>query len=480
MVDERKPSAQWTAQRMEAAVADLFTVQDVTLGIPGQPEAIRLRGTLQAPSDRAYPQIAARMRDLGYTALLRRDPQLGLDVLVAVPGVEPQESGSRLWVNALLFVLTILSTLFVGVSWSDQVPPNADMVWILTHLWIGWPFALSLMTILTGHELGHYFTGRHYKVPVSLPYFIPMPIPPLGTMGAFIVMKGRSSNRRQMLAVGAAGPLVGFVLAVPILILGLSLSTVQPMHAPAPGSTVFLEGNSLLYLLFKLAVFGQILPGSGAPTSILAGLGEAGRALLGTFPIDQGFDVFIHPVALAGWAGLLVTALNLMPVGQLDGGHVLYSLLGQRARVFTWPIIGLLLVLGILFWQGWLLWAGLVFLFGQSHPDPLDDVTRLDTPRKLIAVVVLLVFILTFTVLPMRIVSGEPPALQPEQSASTLAAPGLFLGAAGWSGGGSNSTLVPAPVLPAPVTQAGVMARPGSEAKKASARVFTTWKHGDQ
>ena len=283
------------------------------------------------------------------------------------------------------------------------------------------------MTILTGHELGHYFSARFYKVPVSLPFFIPLPVPPLGTMGAAIIMKGRTINRRQMLTVGAAGPLVGFVLAVPILILGLSLSTVQPMVAPEPGTIIFLEGNSLLYLLLKFAVFGQVLPGSGAPATLLATLNEIGAALVGSFPIDSGYDVFIHPVALAGWAGLLVTALNLLPVGQLDGGHVLYSLVGQRAKVLTWPIIGILVVLGLVFWQGWLLWAGLVFLFGRSHPDPLDDVTRLDTSRKIVAIAVLLVFVLTFSPLPIRIFAGDLPVLETGQSAAILALPGLIL-----------------------------------------------------
>jgi Zn-dependent protease len=355
---------------------------------------------------------------MGYTAALRRDTENELDVLLLVPGVMPQESPSRLWLNALLYVLTILSTLFVGASMSNQVPPEAnEIIWILTHLWVGWPFALSLMVILTGHELGHYFAGRYYKMPVSLPYFIPMPILFLGTMGAFIVMKGQSINRRQMLTVGAAGPLVGFVLTVPILILGLSLSTVEPMSVPEPGMMVLVEGNSLLYLLLKFAVFGQILPGSGAPPTVLAALGEAGAALLGTFPIDRGYDVFIHPVALAGWAGLLVTALNLLPVGQLDGGHVLYSLIGQRARMLTWPVIGVLVLLGFLFWQGWLLWAALIFFFGQSHPEPLDGVTRLDTSRKVVAIVVLLILVLTFTPLPMRIIVSELPVLEPGQAA---------------------------------------------------------------
>jgi membrane-associated protease RseP (regulator of RpoE activity) len=431
MSEDGKSQVQRAAERLEAAVADLFQVHDVTLGIHGQPEAVRLRGYLQVPSDQAYPKIAARVREIGYTAVLRHEAEHDLDVLLLVPEVMPQESRPRLWVNALLFVLTVLSTLFVGAFWSDQVPPEADLVWVLTHLWIGWPFSLSLMAILTGHELGHYFAGRYYKVPVSLPYFFPLPAPPLGTMGAVIVMKGRSINRRQMLTVGAAGPLVGFVLAVPILVLGLFLSTVEPMTAPEPGMMVFLEGNSLLYLLLKLAVFGQVLPGSGAPPTFLAALGEGGAALLGTFSIDSGYDVFIHPVALAGWAGLLVTAFNLLPVGQLDGGHVLYSLIGQRARKLTWPVIGLLALMGFAFWQGWFLWAALLFLFGRSHPDPLDDVTRLDRPRKFVAVAVLLMFVLTFTPLPMRVLSGELPTVEPGQ-ATCLVVLGLAATAGAW------------------------------------------------
>jgi membrane-associated protease RseP (regulator of RpoE activity) len=432
MFDDEKSSVQQVAERIEQAVADVFAVHDVTLGIPGQPETIRLRGQLQVPSERAYPRMAACLREIGYTAILRRDEELALDVLLAVPGVLPQESGGRKWVNALLFVLTVLSTLFVGAIWSDQVPPEANLTWLLTHLWIGWPFALSLMTILTGHELGHYFAGRYYKIPVSLPYFVPLPIPPLGTMGALIVMKGRTPDRRQMLTVGAAGPLVGFVLAVPILILGLSLSYVGIRTVPAPGTTIFQEGNSLLYLLLKFSLFGQILPGGGSPGTLPEMVSQVGAAMLGTLPVGSGYDVFIHPVAMAGWAGLLVTAFNLLPVGQLDGGHVLYSLVGQRAQALTWPIIILLLLMGFFLWPGWYLWAALSFLFGQSHPDPLDDVTRLDTPRKLVAIAVLLIFVLTFTPLPMQLFSGELPVTDVEGATGCLAPLGLIVGAAAW------------------------------------------------
>lgn len=380
MSDEERVPVQWFAAHLEAAVADLFVVHDVTLGIPGQPEVIRLRGYLQAPSDRAYPQIAARLRALNYTAALRHDAEQDLDELLALPGVLPQVERPRLWLHALLFGATVLTTLYVGAGMSEARPPDS-LWWPLFHLWQGWPFALSLLSILLAHELGHYFTGRHYRVPVSLPYFIPLPVPDflgniLGTMGAVIRMKAPITNRRAMLDIGAAGPLIGLMVAIPVLVLGLSLSHVEPLPLD---QGYMMEGNSLLYALIKYAMFGRWLPGGG-------------------------LDVFIHPVAFAGWAGLLVTSLNLIPAGQLDGGHVLYSLLGDRARRFTWPIIIALVFLGLLAWPGWFLWAGLVFLFGQGHPGPLDSITGLDTRRKIVAVAVLLVFVLTFTPVPITLV----------------------------------------------------------------------------
>ena len=239
-------------------------------------------------------------------------------------------------------------------------------------------------------------------------------------------------NRRQMLTVGAAGPLVGFVLAVPILIVGLSLSTVEPMSMPEPGGVVFLEGNSLLYLLLKLALFGKILPGSGLAPAFPAAIKELFAALFGTVSLVGGYDVIIHPVALAGWAGLLVTAFNLLPVGQLDGGHVMYSLIGQRAKLFTWPIVILLVIMGFFLWSGWLLWAALIFLFGRYHPEPLDDVTRLGLAQKIYAVLVLVVFLLVFTPVPIQIITGEPLLPEIGRTANCLGIPALVLGVTLW------------------------------------------------
>jgi membrane-associated protease RseP (regulator of RpoE activity) len=405
MFEDARSPIQRTADEIEKAVGHLFAVHSVTLGIPGQPEAIRLRGHLQVPSDQAFPTIADRLRELGYTAHLRHDPEQNLDELLAMPGVSPQVGRPRLQIHALLFGATVLTTLYVGAGMVEARPPD-DLWWPLFNFWKGWPFSLSLLSILLAHELGHYFTSRRHGVPASLPYFVPLPIPDflgnvLGTMGAVIVMKGRVTNRRVMLDIGSAGPLIGLVVAIPVLLIGLSLSQVQSLPVDQAYS---MEGNSLLYLLLKYAIFGRWLPGGGE-------------------------DVFIHPVAFAGWAGLLVTSFNLIPTGQLDGGHVLYSLLGERARLLTWPIILILAGLGLIVWPGWFLWAGLVFLFGQRHPGPLDRITQLDTKRKILAVAVLAVFVLTFTPMPLTFVFPSVPEGTVMQSTVILA--GVLTGL-GW------------------------------------------------
>lgn len=405
MSDVLKSPLQQAADEIENAVAHLFAVHDVTLGIPEQPETIRLRGHLQIPSDEAYPQIADRLGGMDYTAMLSRDSELDLDELLAVPGAMPQAQQTRLWVHALLFGATVLTTLYVGAGMSPARPPD-DLWWPLFNLWAGWPFAVSLLSILLAHEMGHYFASRHHRVPASLPYFVPLPIPEflgnvLGTMGAVIVMKGRITNRRSMLDIGAAGPLIGLVVTIPVLLIGLSMSYVEPLPIDQAYS---MEGNSLLYLLLKYAIFRSWLPANG-------------------------LDVFISPVAFAGWAGLLVTSLNLIPAGQLDGGHVLYSLLGKKARLLIWPIILALAALGFFVWTGWFLWAGLVFFFGQGHPGPLDTITKLDAKRKLVAVAVLAAFVLTFTPVPLtyHFPDGAEGAVQ--QGVILLAA---VLTGAGW------------------------------------------------
>ena len=278
--------------------------------------------------------------------------------ITAIPGVFSAKP-SRDYGAIVLFAATVASVLFAGGS-------------ALARPLAGLPFAVGLLAILVAHELGHYFAARRLGVAASLPYFIPMPLSPFGTMGAVIRTRTPMQDRRQLLTVGAAGPVAGLIVAIPALVLGLLWSQVQPIPA---GQPVFLEGNSLLYAGIKLLLFGRILP-------------------------KDGYDVFLHPVAFAAWAGLLVTALNLIPAGQLDGGHIAYALFGRRARWLNRLAVMAALALGLV-WSGWFLWAAILVFLGQRNAEPLDDITRLTGAQKAFALAMLVLFVLLFTPVPM-------------------------------------------------------------------------------
>ncbi len=352
------------AFHLRDALSDLIEVHEVTIGRSGQ---VKLCGHLTVPSETAYAMASKRLEPLGYTPLFRRQGQD--ECVLALPQLL-RPAPSRNWVGLLLFGLTVLSTLFVGAQMAGWDPRRG----LAPNLLAGASFALTLLAILGAHELGHYFVGRHYGVPVSMPYFIPMPLSIFGTMGAVIRLKAPPTNRRVLLAIAVAGPLAGLAVGVPLLILGLKLSTVGPL--PPPGTGVVLEGNSILYALLKWLMFGRFLPGGG-------------------------LDVNLHPVAFAAWAGLFVTGLNLIPAGQLDGGHVAYVLIGQRARYLSLGLAVALLGLGLFVWPGWYLWAALIFVFGQTFATPLDEITRLDAKRAVLAVAMLVIFVLIFTPIPL-------------------------------------------------------------------------------
>jgi membrane-associated protease RseP (regulator of RpoE activity) len=268
-----------------------------------------------------------------------------------------------------------------------------QMLTLGRSIFTGWPFALSLMGILVTHELGHYFMSRHHKTRATLPYFIPLPFSLLGTMGAAIIMRGTPKNKRVLFDIGVAGPIAGLVVAIPVLLYGLSLSTLGTI---TPDPNGFLEGNSLIYLFAKYVTFGQLLPSPLMPQGILYWL----QYFFTGHPVPfGGTDVFISPVAFAGWAGLLVTALNLIPAGTLDGGHVVYALFGSKAKKAFPFIIAILVVLGFS-WNGWWLWAVILFWLGRVHAEPLDQITTLDPTRRLIAFAMIIVFVLVFMPVP--------------------------------------------------------------------------------
>lgn len=395
-------------------VSKIFRVEDVTAGNPKEWIA-RYRGHLLSEDTvAAYDQLADSLRPYDITPLFRKEAG-NKQLIFLVPSPIPPKFSARLSVNIILFILTIISVMLTGMDVpSNAIPTDGSMslTLILRYLWTGWPFALSMMGILFAHEMGHYIACRYYKVPATLPYFLPAPfISPLGTLGAFIIMRGIPKNKRVLFDVGVAGPLAGLIVAIPVLFIGLSISPLGPVEPPPPGMSGLLEGNSIFYLLSKYVVFGELLP---KPES-MGGLSPAVYWLQYFFtgqPIPfNGLDVQLHAVALAGWAGLLVTALNLVPVGTLDGGHVAYGLFGEKARRIFPFVIGGLIALSFLpslltlslrgFNFSWLLWVMILFWLGNVRSQPLDDITELDAPRRALGFFTLVIFILLFTPIPM-------------------------------------------------------------------------------
>ena len=401
--NENRPTVD--PSQITAQVKTIFTIESMTLGGKRQGYRARYIGRLTMDSEKAYEQLAEGLKPLGLTPLFR---QMEDEQMIIVVDELPEQELGPIWVNIVLFILTIVSVMFTGAQFADSgvtSPFELSLGGFLAFLWQGWPFALSLLGILLAHELGHYLVGRSHGEKVTLPYFIPFPLSAFGTMGAFISMKEIPKNKKHLMDIGMAGPLIGFLVSIPVLFIGLSLSTVGPIETNLPeGFVHFLEGNSIFYLLAKYITFGELLPQPASYGDMSPFIYWLQYFFTGS-PIPMGgMDVQIHPVAWAGWAGLFVTGINLIPVGQLDGGHILYVLLGKKNAKRLFPVI--LIVLGILgfFWSGWWLWAVLLFFIGRRHAEPLDQITPVDRKRKILGVIVLILFILIFTPVPLVIV----------------------------------------------------------------------------
>ncbi len=327
---------------------------------------VRFHGRLLVEPEVAMAVLTQRLEPYGYTPMLQSPDAITL-VRLRHLAVRPRAGWTGWPLNLVLFLATLLTTLFVGALMEGANPLSQPAT-----LAQGLPFSASLLLILGFHELGHYATARAYGVQVSLPFFIPLPLPPMGTMGAIIRMRSPIPNRKVLFDIGIAGPLAGLILAVPVLLVGLALSPVKPVSG-----TVLQEGNSLAYLFFKWLLKGPIPPGS---------------------------DVMLHPMALAGWLGLFVTALNLMPLSQLDGGHIVYAALGPGYKKVVWLFLGAMLVMFLVsHWEGWLVWIGLSVALGLRHPPPLDDLTPLDPSRRVLARLALVLLVVLITPLPFAV-----------------------------------------------------------------------------
>jgi membrane-associated protease RseP (regulator of RpoE activity) len=322
---------------------------------------------LQSPAA-AITSLQPRFRSFGYTPFLQASG--GTTWVRALPFVEV-EVPSRPRTNIILFVLTVLSTVVAGSGAFFDFNPFTEPLKLAN----GFPFAFTLLGILGTHEFGHYFTARHYGASVSLPYFIPAPPPFLfGTLGAIIRMRSPARDRNSLFDIAAAGPLAGLLVALPALWIGLGWSKVGAV--PLGGAVVF--GDSLVMRFMTWLVFG---------------------------PIPPGHDVFVHPVALAGWVGLFVTALNLIPVGQLDGGRIAYALFGARHRQVSVATFLGLLALGAVTGSGnWFVWAFLLFfVMGFQHQPPLDDLSPLSPGRYAVGVGCLILLGLLIPPVPIAI-----------------------------------------------------------------------------
>src|SRR2546426_4527838 len=297
---------------------------------------------------------------------------------------EPRFRGVH--VNFLLLLATIGTTSVAGAAnWqqSANVPfPSPESI---AYGFVS--FTIPLLAILGAHEMGHYVMAKRHGVRASLPFFIPS-IPPLGTFGAFISMRDPIPNRKALLEIGLAGPLIGFILAIPITVIGLFLTAADP-RPPSVGGGGDIFSPSILY-----------------------------GWMLNLFPNAMSDPFRRHPTAFAGWVGLFVTAINLLPAGQLDGGHVARALLGNRQVYVSWAAVLILFGLSITFsYPGWFLFGFLIFVLGIRHPPPLNDITRLDVTRKLVGIGAVAILVLTFVPQPFapivsqRTLSFEVPAV---------------------------------------------------------------------
>lgn len=317
-----------------------------------------------------------------------------VDVRRVGPESEPAPRAPRYRTQLILFIATLFTVFRAGTEYTGAPAAWTDVRGLLAH---GWTFAVPLLAILLCHEFGHYIAARIHRVDASLPYFLPLPLlNPFGTLGAVIAMRGRIRSRNALLDIGAAGPLAGMIVAIPVLAIGLTLSPVAP---PADGHYIQ-EGQSLLYIALKRIVVG---------------------------PIPDGYDVQLHPTALAGWAGLLVTMLNLLPWGQLDGGHVAYALFGIKqdryAKVFRLALIPLFVlnfarfalpilrhhsampmemaIGNSLFWLMWFVVLGLIGRVSGGAAHPPTEPGELSPRRRIVAAFTLSLFVLLFMPTPM-------------------------------------------------------------------------------
>jgi membrane-associated protease RseP (regulator of RpoE activity) len=293
----------------------------------------------------------------------------------------PPVRKERRWLHVLLFLLTVFTTSYVGglhylsfeSGFGGAVFPSAFGSFLADGLW----YSVSILAILGTHEFGHYYACRYYKVDASLPYFLPAPLPLTGTLGAFIRIRQQIPGKRELFDIGIAGPIAGFLVAIPVLLLGMMLSRVDVLP-PDAGDNLLELGEPLLFKAVAWLTFG---------------------------PIPDGSSINLHPMAFGAWFGLLATALNLFPIGQLDGGHISYAVLGRGSTLVTLATVVCLIGLSFVS-SSWVVWTVLTVMmllaFGPRHPRTFDEEVPLDRTRVYLAIFAAIMFVLCFTPAPIQ------------------------------------------------------------------------------
>jgi membrane-associated protease RseP (regulator of RpoE activity) len=365
---EPDPIKQITAALGEE-LAGLFLVIDVSSQSRGQ--IITFEGRLLSDSESSYDEIRRRFHPHGYTPMLRREKDR--DIVLAMEGLVDQAKKSNPLINILLLFLTILTTLSAGaqLELGTNLPDaiiNGNRYEVGQVILAGLPFSITLLGILGVHELGHYLAARWYHIQATLPYFIPIPLG-LGTLGALINIKSPMRNRRVLFDIGLAGPYAGLLVAVPLFIIGLLRSSIH--YVPLGLARIPLESLGLsVFVRTAVAQFTDI---------------------------PAGYTIEVDPILFAAWWGIFVTGINLLPVGQLDGGHAAYALIGRYAHgLALLTFLGLIVVGSLQQQPAWFIWAFFIMLGGLKHPQPMNDIVDVGPIRKGIGIMTIILFIVIF------------------------------------------------------------------------------------
>jgi membrane-associated protease RseP (regulator of RpoE activity) len=315
-----------------------------------------------------FESLRIALKEKEYIPMLRSEH--GEQIIYVIRKQERKKRKS-VWINVVLLVATVFTTTLAGaLQWVDINGVDWMEMFSSAYLWDGFIFfSVPLLLILGVHEMGHYYASKKHHVEASLPYFIPLP-PPflLGTFGALISTREPIPDRKALLDIGVAGPLCGFLVAIPISLLGFFFMQQHPVAVPVSGANMVL-----------------------LPPLLLQWMG-------GLFSIPG--NAIIHPTLFAGWVGIFLTAVNLLPAGQLDGGHVARAVLKEKHKYVSWAVIVLLAGLSF-FYTGWLMFALLILLLiGTQHQPPLNEITPLDARRKLLGVLIVIIFIISFAPIP--------------------------------------------------------------------------------